>query len=263
MGPSNTVSIQCDFRSAMRVRVPPFTLVSLPAYNSGIRRTNVKVPLPGEVPLSPPSSRKFPLCAWAQWLRWHLDYMRRSLPPPASSERGVTLIDIQVGLALFAILAAMTVVSVQTAMTTARGDSAMMQVVGAFRQGREAAIAYRRGVDIRFVDPNRVQLWRLDPDDEVLLLDLPLDYGSTFQLGDGIPDTPDTFGNESAIDFGGAETIRFVPDSTLTAGDGIPLNGTVFFMRTGEPFSARAVTISGGSGRAQAYRWSGSQWEAR
>ncbi len=192
-----------------------------------------------------------------------LNHMLRTPGSPASSQRGFTLIDIQVGVVLFTILAAMTVVSVQTAMTIARGDSAMLQVVGALRQGREAAIAFRRGVDVRFVDPNRIQLWRLDPGGEVLLLDLPLEYGATFQVDPDIPDTPDTFGKEAAIDFGEAETIRFVPDGTLTAGDGIPLSGTVFMMRTGEPLTARAVTVSGGSGRAQAYRWTGTQWEER
>lgn len=189
--------------------------------------------------------------------------MSRTSAPQASSQRGFTLIDIQVGVVLFTILSAMTVVSVQTAMTTAKGDSAMLQVAGALRQGREAAVAYRRGVDVRFVDPNRIQLWRLDPGEEILLLDLSLDYGATFQLDDDIPDTPDGFGQASATDFGDAGTIRFVPDGTLTAGDGIPLSGTIFMMRTGEPFSARAVTVSGGSGRAQPYRWTGSQWEAR
>jgi len=189
--------------------------------------------------------------------------MLRRCAPRAPSQRGFTLIDIQVGVVLFTILSAMTVVSVQTAMTIARGDSAMTQVLSALRQGREAAIAFRRGVDVRFVDPNRIQLWRLDPGDEVLLLDLPLDYGATFQLDGDIPDTPDSFGKEAAIDFGDVETIRFVADGTLTAGDGIPLSGTVFMMRTGERLTARAVTVSGGSGRAQAYRWTGSQWEER
>jgi hypothetical protein len=43
----------------------------------------------------------------------------------------------------------------------------------------------------------------------------------------------------------------------------VPVNGTVFVGIPGERNSARAVTVTGASGRAQAYRWTGIEWEAR
>jgi Tfp pilus assembly protein FimT len=187
--------------------------------------------------------------------------------PPSSrhvvSERGVTLIDLQVAMVLIAIAGAMTLVSVQGAMLSFRGDAAMTQVASAIRQTRDAAIAQRRSVDLVFVDPNSIQAFRQDlPEGETLIAEYALESGVTFDAG-GRPDTPDGYGNESAVDFGDAEVIRFQPDGTLVDGDGVLLNGTIFLARGDQALTARAVTVTGGSGRAQGYRWNGASWQAQ
>jgi Tfp pilus assembly protein FimT len=180
------------------------------------------------------------------------------------SEAGFSLIEIQVGAVLTIVLAGMAVAAVASAMTTARGDAAMAQVVSVMRTGREAAIARGRTVEVRFEEPRRLRLVRIDSaDEETVIADIGLENRAQFLLGGDIPDTPDAFGNAGAIDFGGAETIRFVPDSSLTDEAGVPINGTVFIGIPGDRNAARAVTITGASARAQAWRWNGALWEAQ
>lgn len=180
------------------------------------------------------------------------------------AEHGFSLIDLLVVLALASILAGMTVVAIQAALVSARGDAAMIQVTSALRYAREAAITQRRSVDVVFVDPDEIQILRNDvPEGQTVLQTVRLDAGAVFALDGGIPDTPDAFGIAAAIDFGDADTIRFVPDGMFTDEAGLPVNGTIFLARPGEPASSRAITVTGGSGRAQGYRWMGSSWEAK
>lgn len=140
----------------------------------------------------------------------------------------------------------------------------MSQVTSVLRYARDAAIAQKRSIDVVFVEPNRIQLLRNDvPNGQTVLTDVPLESGAVFAHDPATPDTPDGFGDETAIDFDEAETIRYLPDGTLTDATEIPVNGTVFLARPNEPLSTRAVTVSGGSGRAQGYRWNGKLWEMR
>jgi Tfp pilus assembly protein FimT len=179
----------------------------------------------------------------------------------ADGDDGITLLDLQVVMGVMVILCAMTFAGVQSAMVSFRGDAAMAQVASAIRQARDAAIAQRRTVDLLFVTPNRIQAFRNElPDGQTLIADYGLESGVVFDVADR-PDTPDGFGNAAAVDFGEAEVIRFQADGTLVDEDGIVLNGTIFLSRPSEPLTARAVTITGGSGRAQGYRRMGEAWQ--
>lgn len=180
------------------------------------------------------------------------------------SEAGFSLLEMQVVAALATVLGGMAVVAVASAMTTARGDAAMAQIAGILRTGREAAIAQGRTIEVRFEEPRRVRLVRIDSaDDETEIADIGLENGAQFHVNESIPDTPDEFGNASAIDFGDAEIIRFLPDSSLADQASVPVNGTVFVGIPGDRNAARAVTITGASARAQAWRWNGAVWEAQ
>ena len=75
-----------------------------------------------------------------------------------------------------------------------------------------------------------------------------------------MPDTPDAFGINSAIDFGAAVNIKFNPDGSLVNEVGASTNGSVFLSRPTENRSVRAITVLGSTGRIRGYRWDGSAW---
>ena len=177
-------------------------------------------------------------------------------------QRGFTLTDLLVVIALIGILAGITVISIERALTDVRGDNAVTQIASALRQARDAAIAQQRPIDIFFLPPNGVQVRRNEiPGGQTTLANFNLDHGAIFDLDASLPDTPDDFGNDEAVDFGGAATIQFRSDGVLVDETGLPLNGTIFLMRPGELSSARAITVTGGTGRTQGYQWMGSHWE--
>jgi hypothetical protein len=170
----------------------------------------------------------------------------------------------QIVAAIAVVMAAVSVVSIGNSMTMAKGDAAMAQVSGILRTGRDAAITQSRTIEVRFLEPRRIQLVRKDlPDGETVISEIGLENGARFYRDPDLPDTPDDFGNDSAISFGDVETVRFLPDSTLADEANVPVNGTVFVGVPGDKNSARAVTVTGGSARAQAYRWTGRDWETR
>lgn len=183
---------------------------------------------------------------------------------PVSTHAGYTLVEMQIVIALIAIVGGMAALSLDRALPAIRGDAAMDQVVAAMRYGREAAITQRRSIDVVFVEPNRIRLLRNEVAGGTTAIgDITLEHGARFVLPDGVTDTPDGFGAAAAIDFDGAATLRFLADGTFTDARNVPLNGTVFLSIAGDARSSRAVTITGGTGRAAGYRWNGRSWEAQ
>jgi hypothetical protein len=81
-----------------------------------------------------------------------------------------------------------------------------------------------------------------------------------YALVAGVPDTPDAFGRNAAVDFGGAPTLVFTSEGMLVDAAGNPINGTVFLSINGGARSVRAITVLGATGRVRAYRWNGAQW---
>jgi hypothetical protein len=76
----------------------------------------------------------------------------------------------------------------------------------------------------------------------------------------GLPDTPDSFGDDSALDFGGADTMMFNADGQFTDETGQIINGTVFIGKSGAPLTARALTVFGPTSTLRTYRWNGGGW---
>ena len=73
-------------------------------------------------------------------------------------------------------------------------------------------------------------------------------------------DTPDGFGNSTALAFGTATSYTFSTDGTLVDQSGNPLNGTIFLAVVNVAKSQRAVTIMGGTGRVRGFKWTGFGW---
>jgi prepilin-type N-terminal cleavage/methylation domain-containing protein len=176
---------------------------------------------------------------------------------------GFSLIELLTVVLLIGIIGGMAIFGIQSVLPTVWSDAAMNRVVTFMRLGRETAVTQRRPVDVRFTPPNRIDLVRIDAAGETPLSTVELESNPSFILTPGLPDTPDAFGNGEPVDFDGSDTIRFLADGTLSDGVGIPLNGSIFIGTAGNPLASRAITVTGVTGRATPYRWTGNQWEER
>jgi hypothetical protein len=147
------------------------------------------------------------------------------------------------------------------ALDTVRGDASLNIVLWQLKLARETAINQRRSVEIRFTEPNFISVIRHDiPEGTTLISTAVLENQTQFRLFDGLPDTPDSFGDDSALDFGGADTMMFNADGQFTDDTGQIINGTVFIGKSGAPLTARALTIFGPTSTLRSYRWNGAAW---
>ncbi len=186
------------------------------------------------------------------------------MPETGRSHRhddGFSLVELIIGLLLLTIIARYAVINFAGIVPGIKTNEASAQAVAQLRKGRQLAIAQRRNIEIRFVDPNQILLVRREvPSGTTVISTVTLENGVQFRRFDGLPDTPDAFGSGGAVDFGGAEALVFLTDGTLVDNQSQPVSGSVFLGLAGHSATARAVTILGSTGRVRAYRWNGSAW---
>src|SRR5882762_11446443 len=121
--------------------------------------------------------------------------------------RGFTLIETLIVIAMSMTLMAISMFQLQPAMQLFRSRAATDQVKNILRQARELAISERRSVVIQFVGNNTIELFQvLEPTntiDSTPFLTVPL--GVRFMTLSGETDTPDSFGIPSTggVEFGG------------------------------------------------------------
>ncbi len=174
---------------------------------------------------------------------------------------GFSMVETSVALLIACVVAGFALLNVDRILPSANANESMYQIVAQFRNGRESAMAQRRNVRVVFQNDNAIQLLRNDlPNGTTILSTVTLDSHCKFHLFDGIPDSPDAFGNSASVDFGDATAITFLTDGTLVDQNNNPVSGTVFFGVEDQPETARAVTILGATGRVRSYRWTGSEW---
>lgn len=178
----------------------------------------------------------------------------------AHTTAGFTLIDTMATLGLTSILLGVAMPSVDSALLDLRANAGMRQVLTQLRSARDAAMTQRRTIEVQFLGTNRIEASRVDGTTRTPLIATILENGVQFMTFDGVPDTPDAFGNLRAVDFGGLTTIWFLADGSLVDAAGVPVSGTVFLGTSGRRQSARAVTILGPTGRVQDYRWDTAAW---
>ncbi len=176
--------------------------------------------------------------------------------------RGYSLIEVLVVLAIMAVISGMAGLQIAQAKPSMDGDGAMRTVLGQVRASRELAITERRNIRVTFIDDTVVRVVReeVPGPGTTTLTTVGLERGVTFRLLEGLPDTPDAFGHDKALDFGSATVVRFTPDGTLVDQNGAMVNGTIFMAQPGSERSARAITILGSTGRIRAYKWDGRTW---
>jgi Tfp pilus assembly protein FimT len=187
--------------------------------------------------------------------------MTKAIVHQARSERGVSLIDTMVTLAVLGIVASMATMQVTTVRRGLVGDGAMRLVMAQLTTAREMAITQRRNMEVQFVGNNWVQIIRNDlPSGTTVVGNVAMEGNVRYSLVPSVPDTPDLFGNSTAIAFGNATKIMFAPSGALVDNNGAPVNGTVFLSFAGMTESYRAVTVMGSIGRVRGWRWNGRTW---
>jgi type II secretory pathway pseudopilin PulG len=182
-------------------------------------------------------------------------------------EAGYSLAELLLVLGMMGILAGMAVFQIGASRPGAVGDGAMRALLAQINSARELAITQRRNMRLTFTTGNLVQIIREEvPGPTLTTISTTLfEGGVQFLMVSGLPDTPDAFGNASAVTFATATgtplEIKFSTDGTFVNQDGLMLNGTVFVALPNQALSARAVTVLGSTGRVRGYRWDGRIWK--
>jgi type IV pilus assembly protein PilA len=171
---------------------------------------------------------------------------------------GFSMIEVLIGLAIIGVVAGIAIIEIQPTLQRWHADNGMYEVLGQMRWARQESIAERRDIQVQFLGTNEIKLIRQDePAGQTVLSDLFLTGSTTFMLTPGMPDTPDGFGNASAIEFagvaGGPPIMQFQSDGTFVDGNGNPIDGTVFLGIPNIPYTARAVTLLGATGRVRTF----------
>jgi prepilin-type N-terminal cleavage/methylation domain-containing protein len=179
------------------------------------------------------------------------------------SQAGFSLLEVLVVVAIGIALAAMAGLQIIEARPRLQGDGGMRVVMSHMRTARELAISERRYMRLVYTAPSHIEILREEvpgpATTQVFTKDM--ESGVQFHIFAGLPDTPDAFGGGTPVNFGAALDIKFTPDGTLVNQNGGGANGTVFLGIPGYPFSARAVTVLGSTGRIRGYRWDGRIWK--
>jgi Tfp pilus assembly protein FimT len=176
---------------------------------------------------------------------------------------GFTLMEMMLMVSIMGILMSMAVLQISQSQPVAKSDGAMRIVLAQFNSARELAITQRRFMRLSMTaGSNQIQTLREEAPGPTLTVinSVYFEGGVTFELIGGVSDTPDAFGNSSAVAFGSATQIRFATDGTLIDQNGQLLNGTVFLGSAAIKRSVRAVTVLGSTGRVRGYRFDGLHW---
>lgn len=184
----------------------------------------------------------------------------------AGDERGFTLLEIMLVVAIMGTLFAMAIGVSPSFLRAARAEAGMTQAIETMRTAREIAISQRRNVELRFVGNNVIQSVRQNiPTGTTVLRGIQFENRVQFLLLPGVPDTPDGFtptppGLTNPVAFGASPTRMFTSEGTLVDQNGDVLNGTLFLGIPGDTSSARAITVFGTTGLMRLWRWDGTRW---
>lgn len=182
--------------------------------------------------------------------------------PHAPGDRGFTLAEMLVVVALLAIGSAIAIPITMQTVKRGKTDSALTVVQTFLDSAHDRAVSERRNIEITFPSSNRIRIQRVEvPSGTKTTIDeLQLEAGQEFYRFAGMLDTPDAFGGSSAIQFSGPSPVMFTSDGSLIDSAGDVTNGTVFVGKPGQPDTARAVTIYGITGLLRSWKWRGASW---
>ena len=179
------------------------------------------------------------------------------------SERGFSLIEMMIVVAIAIIGGAAAYMSLKTTLLDAHVTNSYDTVLMMMRRARETAINERRQYLVTFIAPGTLTLTQVIPGGPGQLMatvSLPPDI--RFDCETGIPTnaTYDNFGTgRFPVDFnqgsgGQGTTVYFYPDGSAHDINGNLNNGVVYIARPGELYTSRAITLWGTTGRIRGYR---------
>ena len=177
-------------------------------------------------------------------------------------EDGFSLIEMMIVVAVGIILAAMAIPVSSNFISTSKADASVTATTDALTTARDRSVAERRNFEVAFTGNNHIQITR----DEVpsgmqtLISDTQLENGQQFVKFSGLPDTPDGFGNTTAIYFSGPGPWMFTSDGSFIDSNGDVSNGTIQLGVPNQTMTARAVTIYGATGLIRSWNWRGTKW---
>jgi prepilin-type N-terminal cleavage/methylation domain-containing protein len=177
------------------------------------------------------------------------------------SQAGFSLVEIVLAVAILAVMFGLATGVTLSTINATKADSSTVNVMSMLDLARTQATSERRDMQLVFTLPNKVEVFRVEvPTGSTLVTTRLLENSQQFLQFGGIPDTPDAFGNASAIAFGSSATIRFTSDGSLLDSSGDVLNGTLFLGIQNKKDTARAVTIFGATGLIRSWKWNGTAW---
>ncbi len=190
----------------------------------------------------------------------------------SNKTRGFTLVELIVALTVFLIACAIMLMGVQSSLRESRVGAAYNTTLNVLRQARDISIGQRQTYSVTFNHIGNP----LNPDNMVVTNALTGNVVNTYFLPTDVyymvlanfpkspvnfPTTPDGFGvGATAIDFdqgvaGGVQNVvYFQPDGSAQDANGNVNNGVVYIVRTGDYYSARAITLWGATGRLRGWR---------
>jgi prepilin-type N-terminal cleavage/methylation domain-containing protein len=191
---------------------------------------------------------------------------------------GFTIVEILIVLAIIAIGTAMVAMSTSIVRKNSQADGGARQIAGIIRKAREEAIAKRRNVKVAFnLTNNTVSVTRVEYDwsgaapvpQDVPELTVALEGGVKFLrvASQGtIPGFPTASTAAVTYTTAGAPanpTVVFTAEGFATdATTNTSVDGTIFLGRTNEPWSTRAVTMTGASALVERWQWNKTAWIA-
>jgi prepilin-type N-terminal cleavage/methylation domain-containing protein len=183
------------------------------------------------------------------------------------SAQGFSLIELLMVVAIMAILGGIAIGVTPNVISVAKGQSGAQQVAAFLKRHRELAISRRRNIEIAFTAPNRLESTQRAASDppnplgpSTPLESIYLEGRLEFRTFAGVPDTPDAFGNGTAVVLGGANPVMFTSEGSFTDVDGNPINASVFLGVPSQVSTANALTIIGTTATVRTFRWDGSRW---
>jgi prepilin-type N-terminal cleavage/methylation domain-containing protein len=200
--------------------------------------------------------------------------LRRKLMT-SSKHRGFSLLEMMVVMGIGLILAAIVTTTFIPLTNQQHMTSAYNSTLGTLRRAHDQAAADMRIYVVTFTAPNTITVQQAGPGNTscqipptgAVLTTTTLPTDVSFQVEPGVPTsnttaptTPDQMGTATlAIDLDepnapGSTSVCFNPDGTATDVLGNTNNGVIYLGRTGDLYSARAITLWGTTGRIRGWR---------